>query len=254
MNQIIEELFVGPLWPASILACLMIGYTMLAAIGLVDLDFGAPDIDLDVDVPDLGVDVPDVAVDVPDVGVDVPDVGVDADVAVDAPDGDVPHVSSDLFGGLAGLAVRWTNFGRLPIVIWGGVFTVAYWGITAWLWYAFDSNRYAPTWLPSTLLAVRNFVIATAITKVITQPMLKLIKNPIKYGKDQLLGCTCEISSIEATPTFGQAKFRTDASPLLLNVRTNGPAIAKGTEVRIIGFDKEKRIYTVTNLEVETQL
>ncbi len=239
MNQIFEEIFVGPLWPASILACLMIGYTLLAAIGLVDLDFGAPDVDLDVDID----------IDVPDVGVDVPDVGVDA------PDGDLPEVSSDLFGGLGGMAVRWTNFGRLPIVIWGGIFTIAFWAVSAWLWFTFDVNNYSPpTWMSSTLLTIRNFVIATAVTKGFTQPMLRFFVEPTKYNKDHLMGCTCEISSIEATPTFGQAKFRTDASPLLLNVRTNGSTIPKGTEVRIVGFDSEKRIYTVTNLEAETRL
>jgi hypothetical protein len=103
------------------------------------------------------------------------------------------------------------------------------------------------------LLSIRNFVIATAIVKGATQPMLKYFVAPPLYDQRRLLGATCEICTSEATPEFGQAKFRTNASPLLLNVRTDGAHITKGTEVRIIGFDKEKRIYEVTHLPSETQ-
>ena len=230
LNRLGEQLFVGPMWPASILACLLVFYTVLSLIGLIDLDVDVPDIDLDVDP------------------------GLDLDVDVDVPDGDLPQVSGDFLGGIGGLAIRWTNFGRIPIVLWGGVLTVAFWGISAWLWNSYDSSRYEPTWLPSTLLSMRNFVIAMALTKGLTQPMLKFFVPPVPYSKDQLLGCTCEIWSTEATDSFGQAKFRTQASPLLLNVRTDGPTIPKGTEVRIVSFDSEKRIYTVTNLPSETQL
>ena len=81
-----------------------------------------------------------------------------------------------------------------------------------------------------------------------------LFRGSPSYDTRTLIGATCEISTTEATPDFGQAKFRTNASPLLLNVRTDGPHFAKGDEVRIIGFvDREKRIYKVTNLQSEAQ-
>ena len=247
LDRLAEQMFVGPVWPASMLACLMVAYTLLSLVGLIDLDFDAPDIDLD---PGLDLDVPEL--DLPDL--DVPDLGADVDVGVDAPDTEVMHMDVDFLQGIGAATVRYTNFGRVPIVIWGGIFTVAYWTISAWLWHTFDSHRYEPTWLASSLLSIRNFVIATALTKGLTQPMLSYFRKGPSYDKHHLLGCTCEISSIEATPTFGQAKFRTETSPLLLNVRTNGPTIPKGTEVRIIGFDSQKRIYTVSNLQPETQL
>lgn len=235
--QLAERMFVGPAWPASILVCLLVVYTIFAMIGLIDFGFDVPDVDLDMDMPDV-----DVAVEMPDV--DVP--------GVDMPDADVGHVDVDFLHGLGATTVRWTNFGRVPVVIWGGVFAVAYWSISYGLWHTYDSNRYDPAWLPSVLLSIRNFVIATGLTKMITQPMLGYFVAPPSYDHRKLVGATCEICTTEATPEFGQAKFRTNASPLLLNVRTDGGHIAKGTEVRIIGFDREKRIYKVTNLPSET--
>ncbi len=221
LQDISERLFVGPLWPASILVCLLVVYTLLGLIGLADFGFDIPGIDLDVDV-------------------DVPD----ADAGV--------HLDADVLEGLGGLSVRWTNFGRVPIVLWGGIFSVAFWGVSYFLWHSYDSQHHAPVLIPSILLSIRNLVIATSITKLITQPMLGQFVDPPSYDQRKLLGATCEICTTEATPEFGQAKFRTNASPLLLNVRTDGAHIAKGTEVRIIGFDKEKRIYKVTQLEPES--
>lgn len=235
-------MFVGPVWPASIIVCLLIAYTIFAVIGLIDLGFDVPDADLDAGL-DLDLDV--------DLDVDV-DLG--ADMGADLGDVDISQLDgSDLLHGVGAATIRWTNFGRVPVVIWGGIFAVVFWSVSYGLWHGFDSNRYQPTWLPSILLSVRNFVIATAATKLATQPLLKYFLDPPKYDRRRLVGATCEICTVEATPEFGQAKFRTDASPLLLNVRTDGPHIPKGTEVRIVGFDKQQRIYKVTHLPLETQ-
>ncbi len=94
-------------------------------------------------------------------------------------------------------------------------------------------------------------MIATALTKACTQPLIGYFVAGPSYDEANLIGATCEVSTSEATPEFGQAKFRTNAAPLLLNVRTDGPHIAKGTEVRIVGFDRNKRIYKVTSLPSE---
>ncbi|NNE00618.1 MAG: DUF1449 domain-containing protein [Pirellulaceae bacterium] len=242
--EIIESFFVGPVWPASILLVLMMLYAVIAMFGLIDLDMDMDvDLDLDVDAPDLDVGGLDGGV---DAGVDG---GIDGGVDADG----VSHVSgAGLLGSLGAITVRWTNFGRVPIAIWGGIFTLAFWCIGYGMWHCFDFKRYDPTWIASTLLAIRNAVVAVMITKGVTQPLVGKFATLPGYDTGRIVGATCEISSIEATPTFGQAKFRTDAAPLLLNVRTDGPTIARGTEVKIVEFDPTKRTYTVTNIQPET--
>ncbi len=215
--QFASHLFVGPVWPASILVCLLAIYTLLALIGLVDLDVDMPDIE----TPDIET--------------------LDVDTNVDL----------DALQGIGAATVRWTNFGRVPVVIWGGIFTLGFWIVSYLLWHQFDVRRYEPTLLASTLLCLRNLVIATGIAKVCTEPMVKHFVAAPAYDQTRLIGATCEIVSVEATPDYGQARFRTDAAPLLLNVRTDGPHIDKGKEVRIVAFDSKTRVYQVTNLPSE---
>lgn len=240
LTDLADQMFVGPVWPASLLVCLMVLYALVAVVGLIELDLDAPDIDFDADVS-IDAGTPDLEAHAFDVS------GGDADIDLGEPGG------FELISGLATTAVKWTNFGRVPLVIWFGVFTVVFWTVSYGLWHGFDSSRYAPLWIPSILLGIRNVVLAVVVTKYATQPVVGKFVPPPGYDKERLLGATCEISSINASPTFGQAKFRTNAAPLLLNVRTNGSEIPKGTEVRIIDFDQTKRIYTVTEIQPENE-
>ncbi|QDT12952.1 OB-fold-containig protein [Planctomycetes bacterium K23_9] len=234
VTQFSDNFLVGPIWPASIMLALMIIYSGVAALGVGDFDAG-----LDVDV-DMNVDL-----DVPDLDV------VDVDMGGGGVEGaDLNHPG--LFGSLGAMTVRWSNFGRIPIAIWGGVFTLALWGISYSLWHGFDVHRYSATLIPSILLTIRNAVIAVLITKPVTQPLVGKFDKEPGYDSSRMLGSTCEISSIEANPSYGQAKFRTNAAPLLLNVRTDGSTFPRGTEVRIIDFNRSKRIYTVTKINSES--
>jgi hypothetical protein len=81
---LVEQMFVGPLWPASILICVLVAYTLLAMVGLIDFGIDAPEIDLD---PGLDID-PAIDIDVPDVD-GIPADGIPADW--DFGRGSAPH-------------------------------------------------------------------------------------------------------------------------------------------------------------------
>ena len=209
-----ERMFVGPVWPASILAILLMMYVVLGTIGLMDFGF---------DPPEFGAD--------PSFGPDLTPL--------------IPF-DWDFVQGIGGFTIRCTNFGRLPIILWGSVFAVAFWGISYGFWHEFDSEKYAGDWPTSTILSVRNMVLAVLITKACTQPLLRYFIPPPIYDHSNLLGENCEISTSQADSEFGQAKFRTQAAPLLLNIRTDGAVIRKGGRATIIDFDPDERIFTVT--------
>lgn len=234
LEQFFEQMLVGPVWPATILLALMIAYAIVAMFGLVELDAGL-DLDIDLDV-DPGIDLDGMSMDTG---------GADMDV--------VEVSGAGLLSSLGAITIRSTNFGRVPIAIWGGVFTLAFWAFAFSLWHGYDSSRYSPALIPSILLSIRNIVFAVAVTKLVTQPLVGKFTPIPGYDKSRIIGSTCEISSIEATPKSGQAKFRTNAAPLLLNVRTDGPHIERGTEVRIIGFEPTKRIYKVSKILTENE-
>jgi len=221
-TDLVNNMFVGPVWPASILVCLLVAYTALAMIGLLDFGFDVPEVDLE---PGLDLDL------------DVPDPGLDVDGSM---------AEWDFWHGIGAISARWTNFGRVPVIVWGGIFATIFWAVSFLMWHGFDSNRYEPAVLASILLSIRNVVIAVAGTKLATGPLVGSFAKGPSYDENHLIGATCEVTTTQATPEFGQAKFRAEAAPLLLNIRTDGPSIPKGTEVWIIGFDKKTRIYKVS--------
>ena len=111
--ELADRMFVGPVWPASILVCLMVAYTLLALIGLIDLGFDPPDLDLDPGIdldPGLDMDVP-----VDGVGLDVADgAGVDF-LAWNW----CQQYSGYEFWACAACVVGWDFYGRLLVrVLW----------------------------------------------------------------------------------------------------------------------------------------
>lgn len=217
VHAFLEMLFVGPMWPASVLLTLLVIYCLMAVIGLADLDLDAPDMDAS---EALG-------------GTSGMDVG-------------------DTVGGMGAASLRWLNLQNVPLVVWVGVFAILWWIISWVLWTGYDRQRYAPALLTSALLAARNLVIAVGLTKLATAPLAKRFETS-RYRPSTLMGQICQVSSGQATPEFGQARFRTDAAPLLLNIRTDGSHLSKGDMARIVSFDPQRRVYTVTKVDIEVQ-
>ena len=207
--DLLETLFVGPVLPATFLFGLMVGWSLLAMLGTVELDVPGADIDVDIDV------------DVDSGGVS----GTD---------------------GMSVLFLKWLNLKDVPLVLWLGSFAVFWWILSAGLWLFIDSLFLeSPGWIWSGILIVRNIAITLPLTKLITSPMRNwfIIEH---LSASDLVGKECEISSLEANADFGQAKFKTEGSPLLLNIRTDGEHLVKGTPVWITHYDAQKRIYIVT--------
>ena len=211
--ELISSFFAGPILPATVLLLLMLGWSVLAVLGTVDLDMPGGDLDLDVDL----------------------------DVDMDAQPG-VP-----IGGNSVGVvAMRWLNVNNVPLVIWLGVFSLSWWMISACGWWLIDRNFFeGPGLLWSSLLTLRNVACALPITKWITGPMAGWFVTE-KLSSSSLVGQEAAISSLEASPEFGQVEFKTDGSPLLLNVRTDGPHLARGARVWITHYDAKNRIYIVS--------
>lgn len=212
LERAAELLSAQPVIPASVLLGFLIVYSIVSMFGLIDLDMDAPELDFDFDT--------------------------DFDLGA--------------IGGLGAITLRWLNLAQIPIVIWGGLFTLLWWVVSAILWVTLDATDYEANWLTAGLLSARSAVFAVLLTKLTTEPMKKWFVTS-RYNAATLIGQHCEISTGKADTEFGQARFRTDAAPLLLNVRTDGVTLHKGESAKIIDFDQERRIYTVTAIDDEDQ-
>jgi Protein of unknown function (DUF1449) len=220
----------APVLPATLLMCLMLGWAVLILMGSVDLHHS-------IHLPDADVDLP--------------------------VDGAIPHsgngASEVLTSGKTGfsiLALRWLNLSGVPIIVWACVFTIIWWTFSALAWVTVDSKLFEdPGNFWSTVLVIRNLIVALFLTKVVTNPLKRAFNFEASVNAPQsLIGKECEISSSEATPDFGLVKFPTGGAPLLLNVRTDGVHLPKGTPVWITHYDEKRRVYIVSPTTTKKQI
>lgn len=216
-DRFVEHLFVGPMWPATILAMIVWAFVLISLLGFFTPDFGhsGPDVDVDADV----------------------DAGVDVDPSV--------HAHGDVLGGFAAATMKAVHLDRVPLMVWLAVFSLLFWVITYWLWFEFDSRRYAPILSSSFLLAIRNGVIAVVLTRLMTSPLHRLLVPPTHYHSETLVGGTAVVETSQVDEAFGRARYATNAAPLLIDIRTSGEPIQKGTIVKLLSFDAERNVYHV---------
>lgn len=153
----------------------------------------------------------------------------------------------DAFNWLIVAPTRWLNVTTIPFLLWIGVFSITWWTSSLLWWLVLDEWLLPRSGgLVTSLLVLRNVTCALPLTKLFTQPMRAWFADSGHLDSKTLIGSEAEICSYDATPTNGQAKYRTGSAPLLLNVRTDGPHLLKGTRVWITHYDPRTRIYLVS--------
>jgi hypothetical protein len=66
-----------------------------------------------------------------------------------------------------------------------------------------------------------------------------------------MIGRSCVITSLEATPEFGQAQCQAEGAPLMLNVRAVEGVIPKGSQAEIVDYSAEQRVYFVRGQTID---
>jgi hypothetical protein len=168
-------------------------------------------------------------------GFDFLDLDLDFDADFDA------DTTFDTVMSAGAVTLRFLNIGQLPVNIWVSFFAVAFWVISM-LW---RSPEEAITAFGVVGLIVRNGAVALLPTKLLTQPLRGKFDPKEPESAESLLNRVGIVTTAEATRRGGQARFTSEASPLLLNVRTAQTVLAKGEEVRIVEYDPTTHVYTV---------
>ena len=148
--------------------------------------------------------------------------------------------------GLVGL--KWFNLGHVPLMVWISAFALPAWLMSV----TFDLELTNPTWGEVATATVRNFGVALFAAKLITQPLKDKLKLEEPHSAKELLGRVCVITTSEATPEYGQAKYACDdGAPLLLTVQTTESVIPQGHEARIVDYSPEQHVYFVEPVDVK---
>lgn len=161
---------------------------------------------------------------------------LDVDVDIDA-DLDVGTISN-----LGLLTLKFFNLADVPIMIWLSLFGLAWWGVSQLLWMTMDVSSLDSN---TTLLVVRNVAASVFLTKYLTNPLARGFAKPKSYKAENLVGQDCEITTHEVTTEFGQAKFSTNAAPLILDVRMEVGTLPKGSLARIVEYDPDSKIHYI---------
>ena len=161
---------------------------------------------------------------------------LDLDIDLDA-DLDVGSISN-----LGLMTLKFLNLADVPVMIWVSLFGLVWWVLSQLLWMTWDLSSIDPN---TNLFVVRNAAASVFLTKFLTNPLAKGFAKPKTYRADKLVGLECEITTHEATADFGQAKFHTNAAPLILDVRATEGDLSKGNLAKIVDYDPGKRIHYV---------
>lgn len=153
---------------------------------------------------------------------------------------------TDLQGSLLDVGfipLRFLNLGSVPVMLWVSIFSLASWLVARWLNAdQLHANFESATDVPA---IVAYFAIGALLTKAITEPIRGKFDPVEPNPSADLIGRTCIITTSEATDTFGEAEFKTDAAPLLLNVRATSEPLHKGDVAVIVDFLAETNTYLV---------
>ncbi|MCA9075098.1 MAG: NfeD family protein [Planctomycetaceae bacterium] len=219
MVEFLYDCFQGPALVASTLVCCVMAYWAMVTLGAVDLD--TFDIDLDFDL---------------DADIDGPDVQVDGG-----------H-HSPLSVGMVGL--KFFNLGEVPLMVWMTCFAICTWALTM----LFDRGMSNADTIEGLKALARNGGIALFLAKFMTQPLKGFFVTPEINKSENLLGQTCIVTTSEVNSKHGQASYATEASPLVINVRTEDDQFVaqKGETVRIVDFEPERNTFIIQRVQQET--
>jgi hypothetical protein len=146
------------------------------------------------------------------------------------------------------IGLRFLNLGEVPLMVWLSFFSFSLWACTMLIDRPFDGSTNE-----GLIALARNAGISVIVAKLATQPLRGYFDSADPNPVEELIGQTCVVMTSEVTPDSGQASYRTNAAPLLLNVRlADGQQPAKGDEVLIVGYEPERNIYLVKRCEQET--
>ena len=146
--------------------------------------------------------------------------------------------------GLVGL--RWFNLGDVPVMVWVSAFVLPAWLAST----TFDKGLTDPTTKQIAIAVLRDVGIGLVAAKIITTPLKGKLKLVEPNMVEDMIGRSCVITSLEATPDFGQAQCQAEGAPLMLNVRAVEGAIPKGERAEIVDYSAEQRVYFVRSQSV----
>lgn len=141
-------------------------------------------------------------------------------------------------GSLLGALMRFVYAAEVPVTVIASTLSVAMWAISVLTnYYTSNTNL-----MLAAAFTLPIFLGGLVVTKIVLMPFVPLLKKAFDESSDviHVIGQLCVVTSMEATPTHGQAEVPLKGSPLLLNVKTReGVTMNKGDEAVVFAKDDD---------------
>ncbi len=177
------------------------------------------------------------------------DFDADADLDVDV-DADA-QVGVHGQGGFLSSFLHFFYVGEVPVIVIFSILILSMWFVSVVVNHYLNNTSVAI----AMLLALPILLVGLIATKSIVMPLAPWLKEVLDQSSDkvQIVGKTCLVTSMEATPKYGQAELQTEGAPILLNVKTReGVTMKKGAEAVVYDYDKADDTYLIAVLDINT--
>jgi hypothetical protein len=177
-------------------------------------------------------------------------------IGLDSVDADLDGHMHDLHDGghlgeIPATMLRVVNAGAVPLTVVLSVLVLAMWIISILLNYFFNPGH---SLMIAAGFILVGFVLAVVATKIITQPLVPLMRK-LRAAEDTapVLGEVGIVRSIQLDSQYGQVEVeRPDGAPALLNARLSPDSepVPRGNPVAVISMDEATGIYLVRAIPV----
>lgn len=137
--------------------------------------------------------------------------------------------------------LKFLNIGAVPVMIYCTILFLVWWILSMLVYYISIS----PDSFAGVLITVQNFVISVFIAKGITEPLKKFFASMEDRSDVKIIGKTCILKSSLNSENIAQAEIMIDGYPIIINVKSLGETIIKGSRVVVAAKEKEKNLYIV---------
>lgn len=216
--EYIQFAFTGINIIPSAFLILVIIYWLLILLGIFSFDMLDFDLDLDMDI-DFSSNM-----------------YFDGGVEPDDEKSDIGVMKFYLFK-----VLKFLNIGAVPIMIYSTILFLIWWILSMLIYYI----NILPNSIVGVLVTVQNFVISLFIAKGITEPLKKFFASMEDRSVVKIIGKSCILKSSLNAENIGQAEINVDGYPIIINVKSLGETIIKGSRVIVVAKEKEKDLYIV---------
>ncbi|MBK8038068.1 MAG: hypothetical protein IPK22_13195 [Verrucomicrobiaceae bacterium] len=164
-----------------------------------------------------------------------------------AGDADGSHGHGINTGGAWITAGRLFGFSQVPIVVWLSFLILFMWFLSLALNEKWNSTH---STAQAFILLGPNLAGSLIITKLVTIPIASLFRAMADADTEaeEVIGRTGTVCSIEADETYGQLEVTANGAPLLINVRTQGGTLAKGSQAKITAAGTDNAFYFIESV------